>query len=869
MNVFDLSAKITLDIKGYMEGLKKAQEKGSAFASKIGGGLSKAAKIGAAAFGVASGAVGAFVKSSVDAGRQFDTSMSQVAATLGYSTDEINDKTTEAGKNFDKLSEFAQKMGRETKFSATEAADALNFMALAGYDAEKSMRMLPTVLNMAAAGSMDLATASDMVTDAQTALGLSEKQTVEMTDQMAKAASSSNTSVSQLGNAFLTVGATARQVKGGSKELAQVFGLLADNGIKGSEAGTKFRNMIMKLTKPTKEGADYLKQFSEKLGHDLVFDEKTGEMRAFKDIFLDLNQAMDGFTEKDRSKALASLFNARDMAAANALMGTNVQRWDELAQKIDNAKGSAEKMAGVQLDNLEGDLTLFKSAWEGLQIAMSKVVTGPLREFVQLATEGVQNLAKALKEGGMTEAIQSFGDFLSKVASKIIGGLPEALTTISGIGLQVIQAIGQAIIDNGDKLVESLKKMLKNSIEKVVEYLPQIIDFLKTKVPGLITDITTFLTDTIIPQLPTVLQNIIETVTSLLDTWIPAIVTSATQLFSALVEQLPALITVLVDGLAAQLPLIVQGAMDMLRGIVLAIPKLIEELTAKAPEIINTIYNTLTNSVNIILTGAVQMFSGILHALPGIITQLANQLPNLITTIVNFLMDNVDNILNAAIDLLMAIVDATPQIAIALAKAMPKILLAGIKALLALKTRIFQAGITVFLKLAEAVPKVWVSIKKALGDLWDGIVGFFKNLPANMAQIGKNLIEGLWNGIKNMAAWIKEKITGFGKTVLDDLKDFFGIKSPSKVFAEVGKFLALGLGEGWDATIPSVIDDISHGLDFSGQTFTVAQKPSNDDKFEKSLAEMTNAIVTAVNESNNTTIELNSREIGRMVRTYA
>ena len=145
-----------------------------------------------------------FVKGAVEESRGFDQAMAQGAATLGKSTKEIKD-----------LSTFARKMGSETAFSATEAAEALNYMALAGYDSETSMAMLPTVLNLAAAGALKLGDASDMVTDAQSALGLSLAETSAMVDQMAKASSKSNTSVGQLGEAFLTIGATARGLKGG------------------------------------------------------------------------------------------------------------------------------------------------------------------------------------------------------------------------------------------------------------------------------------------------------------------------------------------------------------------------------------------------------------------------------------------------------------------------------------------------------------------------------------------------------------------------------------------------------------------------------------------------------------------------------
>ena len=205
MSLFDIAASLSLDTSAFEKGISGAKSA----ASKIGSGLKTIAKVGATAFtGATAGAV-AFGASAIKTGAGFDAYMSQVAATMGKTTDEIED-----------LRNFAQQMGATTSFSASQAADALNYMALAGYDAEQSMSMLPTVLDLAAAGGIDLASASDMVTDAQSALGLSMEEASEMVDQMALTSSKTNTSVSQLGEAFLTIGATARNLRGGTNELA-------------------------------------------------------------------------------------------------------------------------------------------------------------------------------------------------------------------------------------------------------------------------------------------------------------------------------------------------------------------------------------------------------------------------------------------------------------------------------------------------------------------------------------------------------------------------------------------------------------------------------------------------------------------------
>lgn len=397
MNLFELSAKLGLDSSEYEAGISNAHSGLDT--------LEGAIKAFVAGYAVKK-LVG-LAKDAVTVGMQFDSAMSQVAATMGVTVDQIGE-----------LREFAKDMGATTAFSATQAAEALNYMALAGYDAEKSMKMLPTVLNLAAAGGFDLARASDMVTDAQSALGLSIEDTTVMVNQMAQTAARSNTNVEQLGDAMLTLGATGKFMAGGTDRLQTVLGLLADNGIKGSEAGTKLRNMLLKLSSPTKEGADLI----ERLGLE-IFDAE-GNMRDMQDIMLGLNEAMSTMTQEERMKALAELFNSRDLAAVNALLGTSKERWDELGTSIASAQGSAEKMANTQLGNLSGDITLLKSAAEGARIEFAEGITPSLRNVVKIITNALSRprTQKYLKEVG-----EKIGNVVKIITEKALVVIPKLI----------------------------------------------------------------------------------------------------------------------------------------------------------------------------------------------------------------------------------------------------------------------------------------------------------------------------------------------------------------------------------------------------------------------------------------------------------
>lgn len=389
MNVFELVASLTLDTKEYERGLKSAKGMATGTSQDITKSVANVKKGALVATGAIAAGITAFGVSSVKAGAEFDTSMSQVAATMGKTNSELQQEVGEVdlawGHFSGNLREYAQEMGKHTAFSATEAADALNYMALAGYDTQKSMQMLPNVLNLAAAGSMDLATASDMVTDASSALGLSTEETTALVDQMAMASTKSNTSVSQLGEAYLTVGGTAKQLKGGTTELSTALGILADNGIKGSEGGTILRNAITSLTAPTSRAQKEL----DALGVS-VFDSE-GNMRSMNDIMMDLDSSMSNMTGKERAEAMSKIFNKRDLKGIEALLAGAGDRWNELGGYIDDAQGSAQKMADTQLDNLQGDITLLKSAWEGLQISISDKVTPALRGLVQALTWAIEH----------------------------------------------------------------------------------------------------------------------------------------------------------------------------------------------------------------------------------------------------------------------------------------------------------------------------------------------------------------------------------------------------------------------------------------------------------------------------------------------
>lgn len=441
VNVGQAIGYLTLDTSGFKSGFQSAMSDmktledrstttsdkftalGSAF-TKVGGNLTKHVTLPLVGIGTAA----------VTVSSKFESAMSQVQATMGITKGAISTVHGETVNAMDALGDIAKKMGAETAFSAVECAEALNYMALAGYDVETSIDMLPNVLSLAAAGGMELALASDMITDSQTALGLSIDQTNILVDQMARTSSKSNTSVSQLGDAILSVGGTAKSLSGGTTELNTVLGLLADNGIKASESGTHLRNIMLAMNPTTKDACEAW----ETLGVSAY--DADGNLRPLQDTFGDLNAAMDGFTDEERSTMITKMFHKTDLASVNALLSTSADRWNELGGAISDSSGAASQMADTQLDNLQGQLTILKSALEGAAISFGNLLLPLIKDAVsviQNIVDWINNLSDKQKETivRIAEVVAVIGPALLIVGKvlTLVGSITRAIQVLQPV----------------------------------------------------------------------------------------------------------------------------------------------------------------------------------------------------------------------------------------------------------------------------------------------------------------------------------------------------------------------------------------------------------------------------------------------------
>lgn len=742
-SVLSLLASITLDTTAYDKGLDSSKEKAGSFGDSVKKGFTKAGALAVKGLGAASAAAGAFGLASIKTGATFDSAMAQVGATMGKTADEMQKEVgavdTKWGQFSGNLRDYAQFMGANTSFSATQAAEALNYMALAGYQTQESMEMLPNVLNLAAAGAMDLGTASDMVTDAQSALGLETAETNKMVDEMAKTSTKTNTSVAQLGEAILTIGATARGVKGGTAELNQVLGLLADNGIKGAEGGTHLRNMLLSLQNPTKDGVAAL----EELGVQ-VYD-ADGKMRALPDIFQDISKGMDGMSQSSKDTMLSGLFNKTDLAAANALIGTNSERWNEVAAAIADCDGAAQDMADTQLDNLQGDITLFKSALEGAQIAISDGLSPSLRDFVKTGSEGLSAFTNSMKDGNMAGAIAGLGTTIANLATEAVKKVPDMIQA----GGQLLAGIGQGLIQNAPTLLGVAGELANTIYKGVMDNAPKLVEtaagMLQNLGQGLVTNIPVLLAN-VLPMLEQFSGMVRENAGKLVDAGMGLVLSIA-------------------QGIANSIPVLVQHVPQ----IVINIAGIIND---NAPKLIST-------GVQVVGT----LIGGIISALPVI----AENIPQIIQAIVSVLM--AFNWLELGGNILKSIVDGVKSLATSLPEALSNIGKTAIEWLSAINWATLGADIIDLIVIG--VQSLVTAIPTALQGIGTAAIELFKAI--DWLGVGTFLVEGIISGIGSLVHAAVDAIVGIGTAILNGFKSLFGINSPSTVMQELGGYIVTGL----------------------------------------------------------------------------
>lgn len=730
---------------------------------------------------------------SVTTAANFESSMSQVQATMGITKDSMSTLDGQSVNTMDALSNLAKEMGASTAFSATECAEALNYLALAGYSTQEMADTLPTVLNLAAAGGIDLASASDMVTDAMSALGMETAEADTMVDQMAKTASTTNTSVAQLGEGILTIGATAKSIKGGTAELNTALGILANNGIKGAEGGTHLRNIILSLQNPTDQAAAKMQELGVS-----VYDSE-GNMRSMNDILGDLNTSMEGMTSEDKANIISTIFNKTDLSSVNALLANTGSTWDSLQSSIENSAGAAQQMADTQLDNLQGQLTLLKSALEGLAISFGQLLMPAVKSIVgavQKVVDWLNSLDEGTKKVIVTIALVAgaLGPVLI-VVGKVISAVGTIMTIVTKIA-GVINTVKTAFMALN-------ATMLANPIVLIVAAIVALIAIfvvLWNKCEGF----------------RNFWKGLWEGIKNIVSTVVEALKGFFTGVIDFVKNNWQALLLMLVNPFAGAFKLLYdncEGFRNFINGILEKIKTALTNAWTAITTGIQTAWNAISSFFTTIWEGIKTIFSTVLEAIKTAITTYINAYKTVITTVFNAIKTVVTTVWNAiktAIDTVLNAIKTAMTTAWNAIKTTVTTVVNAIKTVITTVWNAIKTAITTVMNtIKSTISSIWNGIKSTISGIVNGIkstvstvfnnmlsaikntvgkiassiksgfqtaISFITSLPSQALQWGKDMIMGIVNGIKSCINAVGDAV----KSVADKIKSFLHFSVPDE-----------------------------------------------------------------------------------------
>lgn len=685
--------------------------------------------------------LGGLVKSVIETGKAFDSSMSKVKAISGATAEDM-----------DKLTEKAEQMGATTKFTATEAADAMGYMAMAGWKTEDMLGGIDGVMNLAAASGAELATTSDIVTDSLTAFGNSAEDAGRLADIMAAAASNSNTNVEMMGETFKYAASLAGSLGYSMEDTAIATGLMANSGIKATQAGTSLRAMMTRMAAPTKESATAM----EALG--LKLDDGHGNMKSLMQVmqelrvsFGDLKMSQEELTqeqnklnsalesgemdEDEYNDALDELIvkaygaegamkaqYASMLAGKNGLSGflaivnASEEDFDKLTESIYNSEGAAKSMAETMNDNLEGSLTLLSSAFDGFKKKLYDGISAPLNGLVKQITANIMPALTGIIDGTpgaadkLADGISNLFSNALKSASKILPRAVDALGAVLG-------ALGDAIVRQAPEATDAAVSLLERILDGVLNAIPQMAKGLGRIVKALangLGELLPHLADSIVDAIPDIMDAVFEA-----------------------------------------LPVILRALLRLTEKLAAKIPDLVKKLAEYLPELVHGVADFLTEQTPVLIKAVIDIFTGLVQALPGIMQALVDALPSLIQTVTDFIADNAPMLLDAVLKLVQALVQAAPEIARAIYPMIPQIMDALVEGVANFFPVWLDTAKKMFDMLAQELPNLWKNVKDASEKI-------FQSWKTNIFDRARKAFGEIWDHIKDKVAPVGKKI---GETV--------------------------------------------------------------------------------------------------------
>lgn len=602
---------LDLDTSGFQRGFKSALQDLRAFNDESASATTKLGALGSAFTNVGSSmtknltvpiaGAGAAV---VGVAAKFESAMSEVQAISGASGDELQ-----------ALTDKAQEMGATTKFSASESAAALKYMAMAGWDTEAMLNGINGVMQLAAASGEDLASTSDIVTDAMTAFGLSADQSTRFADVLAQTANRSNTSVALMGETFKYVAPVAGALGYSIEDTSVAIGLMANSGIKGSQAGTSLKNVLTNLAKPT----DQIQSYMGKLNISMV--DQAGNVKPLNQLLNEMRDSFAGLTEAEKAEYAAGIAGKEGMSGLLAIVNASQSDFDALTEAINNSSGAAQNVADVMMDNLGGQLTILKSTLEGIAISFGNI------------------LLPAIKK--VTEALQSFLNWLNGLTD----GQKQLVVTIA----TVVAAIGPVLLIVG-KLITAVTSIINvvNMLKPAFAALNAImaanpIGIVVVAIAGLVAALVTLYNKN------EAFRNFVNTAWAQIKETISTVVNAIVTLFQELPGKIWTFLTDIVTKVSTWITQMQEAAQEIVTKVIQTIVTFFQELPEK-------IWATLTNAISRVRQWGTDLISWAQTAIPNVISTIVGffqQLPGKILEIgKNLLLGLADGISSAVGDVI-------------------------------------------------------------------------------------------------------------------------------------------------------------------------------------------------------------------------
>ena len=679
---------------------------------------------------VTAGVVGlgtAAVKTAAD----FDSAMSKVAAVSGAT-----------GKDLDALRDKAREMGSKTKFSASEAAEAMNYMAMAGWKTEDMLSGIEGVMNLAAASGEDLATTSDIVTDALTAFGLSAKDSGHFADILAAASSNANTNVSMMGETFKYCAPIAGALGFSAEDTAEAIGLMANAGIKGSQAGTALRTIMNNLSGDVKICGSSIGEVT------VATTNADGSMRDLSDILADCRTAFSGLSESEKAAAAESLVGKNAMSGFLALMNAGEADINKLSSAIDNCDGCAAGMAETMNDNLAGQLTILKSQLQELAISFGELLMPAIRTIVGW--------------------IQKFVDWLNSMDE----GTRKVIVTIA----LVAAAIGPVLIIVG-KVISAI-----GTIMTIIPKLAGVINAAKGVIAAF---------NAVCAANPYVLiiAAIVALVAAFIYLWNNCeefrqfwidLWESIKEIAVAVWEALKEFFTAAWEAIKTTAVTVWNAIKDFFTGLWEGIKNIFTTVVNAISTFLTTAWNAIKNTVTTVFNVIKTFFTTVWNGIKSVITTVVNAISNFlttawngiktaITTVLNAIRTAVTTVWNGIKNTITTIVNAIKN---AVTTAWNNIKSAVSNAANAIKNAVSNA----FNAMLNGIKNVCGNIYGAVKSGFDKAINFVKNLASEAFHWGADFIGGIVNGIKSMIGKVGDAVS----SVADKIRSFLHFSVPDE-----------------------------------------------------------------------------------------